>query len=148
MRNIGVRIGIIALIVVGAFVLRPFLTGNAGDLNVGDCFDVPATDQETVEDVQHHPCDQDHGGEVVFVGDYPGSGSDPYPTDDEMFAFLTDKCVPAFSAYTGTDFTSQTTYDIGWFQPTEEGWKDDDQGVSCYAYRLDETNFKGSIKAG
>jgi len=147
MNSIVVRIGIIVLIGLGAFILRPFLTGGAGDLKVGDCFDVPASEQETVEDVQHHPCDQDHTGEVIFVGEYPGSSSDAYPTDDEMFAFLAEKCIPAYDDYTGTSFDAQSTWDIGWFQPTEDGWKDGDQGVSCYIYPLDEKPFKGSLKA-
>jgi hypothetical protein len=141
-------IGIIGVVVIGGLLFRDFLTGNPGDLKVGDCFDLPDSDTETVTDVQHHPCTDLHGGEVIFVGDFPGSGSDAYPSDDEMFAFLSEKCVPAYDSYTGNDIADQATYDIGWFQPTEEGWKDGDQGVSCYIYRLDETQFKGSLKAG
>lgn len=148
MRGIAIRVGIVALIVVGGLVFRQFLTGSAGDLKAGDCFDLPAAGTETVRDVQHQPCDQDHGAEVFFSGDYPGSDSDPLPTDDEMFAFLEDRCLPAYFAYTGTDLTTQETYDVGWFQPTDEGWKGGDQGVICYAYRLDETRFKGSLKGG
>ena len=147
MRGILIRVGVVAAIVVGGLILRPFLSGNAGDLKVGDCFDVPEN-LETVDDVQHHPCDQDHDGEVVFVGDIPGSNDDPYPTDEVMFAFIFSTCLPAYSSYTGTEMESQSTYDIGWFQPTEEGWEDGDQTVSCYLYRLDEMPFKGSLKAG
>ncbi|MBA3875836.1 MAG: hypothetical protein C0498_02695 [Anaerolinea sp.] len=69
MRGIVLRVGIVALIIVGGLVLRPFLSGSAGDLKVSDCFDPPAADTETVSDVQHQPCDQDHGAEVFFVGD-------------------------------------------------------------------------------
>lgn len=145
-RNV-IWIGLLAVVLIGGFLFRDFLTGNAGDLNVGDCFDLPGSDTEPVKDVQHHPCTDLHGGEVIFVGDFPGSRSDPYPTDDEMFAFLTEKCVPAYNTYTGTDIAGQETYDIGWFQPTEEGWKGGDQEVSCYIYRLDEEPFKGSLKA-
>jgi hypothetical protein len=148
MRGIVLRVGIVALIIVGGLVLRPFLSGSAGDLKVSDCFDPPAADTETVSDVQHQPCDQDHGAEVFFVGDYPGSGSDPYPTDDEMLTYLTSTCLPAYSTYTGTDFSAQDVFDVGWFQPTADGWKSGDQSVICYAYRLDEEKFKGSIKAG
>lgn len=148
MQGLAIRIGVIALILVGGLILRPFLTGSAGDLKVGDCFDLPGADVETVEDVQHHPCDQDHGGEVIFVGDFPGSSSDAYPNDDAMIDFLTDACLPAYATYTGTDIDAQDTFDIGWFQPTEEGWRSGDQSVICYAYRLDEAPFKGSLKAG
>lgn len=145
-RSLLIRIGIVAAIFVGAIVLRPFITGSAGDLNVGDCFDLPSATEEIVEEVQHHPCDQDHGGEVFWVGNYPGSKSDPFPTEDEVFAFLTQECVPEFEAYTGSDIASQTVLDIGWFQPTPEGWKDGDQEITCYAFRVDSAPFKGSVK--
>ena len=148
MRGILVRVGIIAVIGVGAFILRPFVSGNAMDLNVGDCFDLPSASAETVKDVQHHPCDQDHGGEVIFKGDYPGSQSDTYPTENEMTAFLVEKCVPAYTSYAGLSIETETVYDIAWFQPTTEGWKKGNQGVTCYIYRLDEAPFKGSLKAG
>ena len=148
MRGIAIRIGIVAIFIIGGLVFRQFLSGNAGDLKAGDCFDLPAPGTETVKDVQHRPCDQDHGAEVFFVGDYPGSGSDPYPTEDEMIAFLTDSCLPAYTTYSKTDLTTQDTYDVGWFQPTAEGWKGSDQSVICYVYRLDETKFKGSLKGG
>lgn len=147
MQGIAIRLGIVGLIVIGGLVLRPFLTGNAGELKVGDCFDVPGPEVTEVDDVQHHPCDQDHTGEVIFVGDYPGSASDGYPTEDDVFAYLEAQCIPAFQAYTGIAYADDQVHDIGWFQPTEEGWQNGDQGMICYAYRLDEAPFKGSLKA-
>ena len=63
----GVRIAIIAIIIVGGFVLRDRLSSSAGDLKVGDCFDEPATGGE-ISDVQHHPCTEAHTAEVVFIG--------------------------------------------------------------------------------
>ena len=59
MRGILIRVGIIAVIGLGALILRPFISGNAGDLNIGDCFELPSASAETIKDVQHHPCDQD-----------------------------------------------------------------------------------------
>ena len=53
MRNIAMRLGLLGVIGVGALVARPFLSGNVGDLKVGDCFDEPTIGQ-TVDDVQHH----------------------------------------------------------------------------------------------
>ena len=52
-----VRLAIIGIIVIGeigAFLFRDRLTGNAAELKVGDCFDVPTTATE-ITDVQHHP---------------------------------------------------------------------------------------------
>jgi hypothetical protein len=73
-----VRIGLIArfvaiVVVIGiaavGILFRDQLTGSAGDLRVGDCFDVPGGNQ--IEDVQHKPCNQPHTGEVIAVFDYP-----------------------------------------------------------------------------
>lgn len=71
-----------------------------------------------------------------------------YLTDSEMTAFLVEKCVPAYKTYTGINIETETVYDIAWFQPTTDGLKKGDQGVTCYLYRLDEAPFKGSLKAG
>ena len=145
MRGIAVRIGIIAAIVVGAFVLRPFVSGNAGDLSVGDCFDEPAGATETVEDVQHHPCTDPHAAEVIFVGDYsPVTAT--YPTDDEFNAFFASTCTPAFNTYTGLDFMNDRTYDMHAFSPTSDGWSRGKHSVICYAVRLDSAKMTTSIK--
>ena len=146
MRSIAIRIGIIAVIAIIGLVGRSYFSGNAGDLKVGDCFDLPSSTATEVKEVQHHPCDQDQGGEVIYVGDYPASKTDPFPSDDAVVAFLTDTCVPAYKSYTGADIDSQQVFDIGWFQPTASGWKDGDQEMTCYLYRVDSAAFKGSQK--
>lgn len=145
MRGLALRFGIIALIGVGAFVLRPFIMGDAGSLAVGDCFDEPATVEQTVKDVQHHPCSDPHGAEVVFVGDYTPASDTP-PTETEVDAFVGNTCIPAFNAYTGLDFGTAADLDLGWYWPTAEGWQDGDHKVICYAIRVDQANFVQSIK--
>src|SRR5262245_56412524 len=62
-------IGIFIALGVGGFIFRDFLSANATDLKVGDCFDEPAN-MESVEDVQHHPCTDEHTAEVFFTGKY------------------------------------------------------------------------------
>ena len=141
----GIRIAIIAAIAVGAFIFRDRLSGNAGDLSVGDCFDDPGSVVE-VSDVQHHPCSEAHTGEVLFVGKMAGS-NDAYPSQDTIFDFVSVNCLPAFESYTGQSYDGQVL-DVGFFHPTEPGWKGGDRGVICYAYRLDETPMTGTIKAG
>jgi putative regulator of septum formation len=145
MRGLVLRIGIIGAVAVGAFVLRPFITGNAGSLQLGDCFDVPATQEETVDDVQHHPCTADHGAEVVFVGDYAPATDTP-PTSVDMQAFVGTTCIPAFNTYTGLDFGQATDYDLGWFWPTAEGWQKGDHKVICYVMRVDAASFSQSLR--
>jgi hypothetical protein len=143
----GIRILIIAIIAGGAFIFRDRLGGNAGDLQVGDCFDEPAQETETVEDVQHHPCNESHTAEVVFVGNYAGA-TDTYPTDDQFVSAVLAQCVPAFNSYTGRDFQSDQELDLGYFVPTADGWGGGDHEMICYAVRLDEAPSTTSVKAG
>jgi hypothetical protein len=144
MRGWIVRIAIIAVVVIGAFIFRDRISGNAGDLAVGDCFDEPAGLTE-IKDVQHHPCTESHTSEVIFVGEMAGS-RDAYPSNDDLRAFVESNCVPAFNTYTGRDFATDTELDIGTFVPTEDGWKGGDQEITCYAVRVDGAASTVSVK--
>lgn len=145
MSGILARVGIIGAVIVGAIILRPFISGNAGSLAVGDCFDPPTTVSEKVEDVQHHPCTDPHGAEVVYVGQYaPATAT--YPTDDDFLSFFQATCGPAFNTYTGLDFVGDPNYDMSAFTPTTEGWAKNDRKVICYAVRMDDAKMTGSIK--
>lgn len=146
MRSIALRLGVVGAIVIGAIILRPFLGGSAGNLQVGDCFDEPAGTQDTVDDVQPRPCTDPHGAEVVFVGDY-APDSEAYPTEEQFLAFLETACTSAFNAHTGLDFATDPTYDWSAYTPTAEGWADDgDRKVICFAIRLDGAHMTSSIK--
>ena len=140
-----VRIAIVAVIAIGGFIFQDRLSSNAGDLAVGHCFDEPARAEE-VTDVQRHPCNEAHTSEVIFVGDLPGS-RDVYPSDEELAAYFDANCVPAFNAYTGRDYQSDTELDIGSFIPTEEGWREGDHEMTCYAIRVDGAATSQSVKS-
>jgi hypothetical protein len=146
MRSIAIRLGIIAAIVVAFLVFRPFLSGNASSLQVGDCFDVP-TGTQTIDDVQHHPCTDPHGAEVVLIGTYEPSTT-TFPSDAEFQDFVADKCLPAFDVYTGRSYETASELGIEWFTPTEESWKDGSRKVICYAVSADQAtpNLSKSIK--
>jgi hypothetical protein len=144
-RNIAIRVGLLALVGVGALVLRPFLTGNVGELKVGDCFDVPNVTQ-TVEDIQHHPCTEAHGGEVFFVGKHAAPKDAPYPADSVLTAEIEAACSPAFQAYTGLDAETDPTWAYAYFYPIGEGWAAGDRGFICYATKVDGTTTTTSIK--
>src|SRR3990172_6879284 len=103
-----VRIGIIAVVVVGALLFRDRLSGSATDLRVGDCFDEPAGTE--VAEVQHRPCTEGHDAEIVFVGDYPDQDAFPGQTAFDEYVF--DSCVPAFETYLGIDYETDTDYDL------------------------------------
>jgi hypothetical protein len=144
-RSIALRVGLLAAVGVGALIARPFLTGGAADLKLGECFDAPVA-AETVEDVQHHPCTDAHTGEVVFVGNLPAAEGAPYPDDVTLDQQIGTLCIPAFNEYTGLDFETDTTWTLGYFVPLEADWKNGDRGVSCYATRIDDAPTTGSIK--
>jgi hypothetical protein len=144
MRGWVIRIGIIAVILIAGFILRPFINGNAGDLKIGDCFDPPTDSGQTVDDVQHHPCTDLHGAEVILVGSYPTSTT--IPTEDEFQQWVSDNCLHAYQAYTGADLLSSTNAGMGFFRPTDDGWAGGDRKMICYAQPADGTQIKGSIK--
>jgi hypothetical protein len=144
-RGLLIRVGIIAVIVVGALIFRDLLSGNASDLKVGDCFDPPSTVNTVVKDVQHHPCSDPHLAEVFYVGDYDLASS-TYPTEDAFQSFVLDRCIGAFQAYTGRSYDAQEL-DVQPFWPTEEGWGNGDKEVTCFAVRVDGGQITGSVKA-
>jgi hypothetical protein len=147
MRGWVIRIAIIAAIAIGAFVLRDRLTGNAGDLKVGDCFDRPVTAEETIESVQHHPCTEAHTAELIFQGNHPAAKDAPPPSEEELFTYVESNCLPAFNSYTGTDLLAGSEFDLGFIYPLDEDWNKGDRGITCYAYRLDGATMTTSIKA-
>jgi hypothetical protein len=139
-----IRIAIIAVIVIGGLIFRDRLSGSAGDLKVGDCFDEPKGAQ-TVKEVQHHPCTDSHTSEVVFVGNVPGENAS-YPGEAAFTTFAVQNCSPAFTTYTGKDINSQTDLDMGYFFPLEEGWGKGDHALTCYIVRTDGTPVTQSFK--
>lgn len=141
--GLGVRIGAVAVIVVGGFLFRDYLTGNAGDLRVGDCFQEPAG-AELIEDVQHTPCSDPHDNEVFYVGDVPGG--ETAPSDNAFEAHFIATCGPAFQAYTGLDPMTSPNLTLTFYYPTVEGWADGDHEMICYAYNDDGTKLTGSVK--
>jgi hypothetical protein len=140
-----VRIAIIGVIAVGALIFRDRLSGNAGELKVGDCFDDPSGD--VVTDVQHHPCTEAHTAEVIFVGDVAGDQA-TYPADAVVDDFVEARCLPAWTSYTGKDLLTETVLRLGYYVPSPEGWSDGDREVLCYAAREDGAAMSVSVKKG
>jgi len=141
----GIRILIIAVIAGGALIFRDKLTGNAGDLKVGDCYDSPAGTAE-IEDVQHHPCNESHTAEVVFVGKMTGEDN-AYPTDTAIDAWVTSNCEAPWTAYTGKNPRTDADFSLYYYAPTSDGWGKGDRGVVCFARRLDGAPMTSSLRA-
>ncbi|HXX61201.1 MAG TPA: septum formation family protein [Candidatus Sulfotelmatobacter sp.] len=133
-RGLLVLLAIAVVVVVVGVVFRDRITGNAGSLQVGDCFDLPAgaAASSSVGDVQHHPCTEAHGGEVFAVLTYPATASDTYPPTDAFDAFAADQCSSSFQTYTGISYDATTSLAAGYFFPLDSGWANGDRTVICY----------------
>jgi hypothetical protein len=139
-----VRIAIVGMIAGGALIFRDRLSANAGELKVGDCFDDPAG-VAVVDDVQHHPCNEAHTAEVVYLGKLTGT-NDAYPSDPVVQAWVTAYCVPAWTSYTGKNVSTDPILTLGWYQPSDKGWADGDRDVICYAGRIDGTALTNTVR--
>ena len=143
--SIGLRIAVVAVIVVGGFLFRDRLTGGAGDLRVGDCFEEPQGAQ-TIEEVQHTPCGDPHDNEVIYVGDHPASDGAAEPSDDAYELYVFNTCGPVFTSYTGLDLLTSETVSLAYYVPASDAWADGNRKVICYAYHLSGAKLTGSVK--
>ncbi|MEO5964287.1 MAG: septum formation family protein [Candidatus Limnocylindrales bacterium] len=135
---------IFLVIAAGAVIFRDRISGNAGELVVGDCFDVPTG--ETIKDVQHHPCADAHDGEILFVGNYPGS--DTLPTETQFQSFVERQCIgQVFPDYIGATYDSREDLSVGAFWPTADGWKGGDRELTCYISPTDGQKVTVSYRA-
>lgn len=144
-RRYGLLIVIIVIVAGLAFVFRDRLSGNAGDLAVGDCFDAPTLEGQTVSDVQHHPCTEAHTGEVFAVLTNPAGSGAAYPDQTARIAFAGDQCAAPFLTYVGIAMDS-SALDIRYFGPTSDGWGKGDRTFTCYVNTdpAVTTSIKGS----
>jgi hypothetical protein len=141
--KILIRVLLIGAVLLGGFLLRDRFSGNAGDLQVGDCFDVPSANTD-ISDVQHHPCVEPHTGEVIYIGDHPAAKGTPF-AQSLLVEFAGSSCLPAFDAYIGSN--SPDGLDIGAFYPVMKDWDGGDREITCYLYRVDGTSLSASLKA-
>lgn len=134
-----------AAITVALLLGCTLLPGAVTDLAVGDCFDKPQTEGD-VSEIQHQPCDQPHDAEVFLVLQHPADASTAYPVVSGFDDYIGETCVPAFSAYTGRDFQTDTEFDLGYFHPTLTGWGDGDREFTCYVSRADGAKLNAPVR--
>jgi hypothetical protein len=142
MKLVAIGLVSVAMIALGACDRLP---QSAGDLGVGDCFQVP--EEDIVTNVPRSPCEESHSGEVFFVADYPAGDDDLFPGNTEFDTYVEDNCISAFDAYTCLSFETDPTYTVAFFTPTREGWDDGDHEISCYIVRFDDAPIVGSLRA-
>jgi hypothetical protein len=116
----------------------------AGDLRVGDCFDLKDPAANEIEDVTAGPCTSAHEFEMFFVGTMPGS---EFPAETAFEAYVNDNCGPAFGAYVGKPY-ADSELSMYWLAPTAEGWRAGDHSVQCAVYHqrvhVQTQSLKGS----
>ena len=115
----------------------------AESLAVGDCIVLPSEDE--FDEVRKLDCTEPHDAEVVFVGDHPDGD---FPSDEAFESFVDEQCLPAFAAYTGSEFYGQDVLDIGWFTPTASAWDRGDREIVCHLTPIDGTPMDRSWAGG
>ncbi|HSL97862.1 MAG TPA: septum formation family protein [Candidatus Deferrimicrobiaceae bacterium] len=136
------------LVVLAAAVATAGLAGcqtvGPAALEVGDCLDPPAFVGDIAE-LRPKPCSEPHGAEVFLVDALPPGSA--YPSANELRAFITDRCIPAYETYTGVDLMTQDDMDVGWLPPTEEDWAAGRRRIICYAVPYEQgRQTTGSIR--
>lgn len=140
---------IILVVVVGGVIFRDRLTGNASALAVGDCFDAPngaARDEiGEINDVQHHPCPEQHQFETFAVLKHPAAKSETYPGSQALFSWAEANCTAVFETYVGIPFQQSALGAVS-IVPDEARWKDGGRTVVCYLGKPDGSPVTGSLK--
>jgi hypothetical protein len=116
---------------------------SAESLAVGNCIVLPSEDE--FDDVRTLACTEPHDGEVFFVGDHPDGA---FPSDEAFEAFVDEQCLPAFAAFTGSDYYEQEVLEVGWFTPTEGAWGRGDREVVCHLTPADGSQTDRSWRGG
>lgn len=122
----------------------------AGDLDVtelqaGDCFDMPAGSESATDitEVKAIPCSDAHENEVYVATNY--LSSDGYPGEAAMWEYADQFCVTAFDTFVSTAY-EDSLLDFGYFYPSEEGWAQGDQAITCVLYDFNGALLTGSMR--
>ena len=112
---------------------------------MGDCFDVP-TENVDVKDVQHHPCNESHTGEVFALVTHPAAKGTAPLTEDALIDYIASACGPTWVTYVGQEAAGSSVFDVGAFYPRDQDWNDGERSVTCYTYRVDGAAMSSSLK--
>jgi len=137
LRGILIVGAVVVVLVVVFFVFRDRMSGSASELQVGDCFDVPAESID-ISDVQHHPCTEAHTGEVFYLGNDASVPGASYPAESDFSADLDAQCGPAFATYVGVSAEM--------FYPNEDTFSSGTRTLTCYLVAADGSSMTGSAR--
>ena len=112
-------------------------------LEVGDCFDDPASFTQ-VDNVEVVDCADPHDNEVYAVVEYTESNDWPGNEAIEFAAFT--ECLDAFEPFIGVAY-EVSKWDIAAFWPSEESWNDaNDREIICAVYDLSGAKVTGTAR--
>lgn len=115
---------------------------SALDLREGDCFDLPADTDTTVERVRAVPCPDPHDNEVylAFV-----MSDGPFPGAPSMAEEAEVRCFDAFESFVGADYF-ESTLEFFSIRPTSDSWEDGDRTVYCVLNSRDRAKLTGTMR--
>ena len=83
-----------------------------------------------------------HQHEVYAIVDQSADPGAPYPGDDVLAAFADDRCLAAFTPYTGIDYRT-SHYDIANARPDKAAWDRGERRVICALHDVDFAELNG-----
>jgi hypothetical protein len=131
----------------------------ASELDVGDCFQEPATvsgltttvpgastpDAERVLSVPTVKCDEPHDFEVTIIHKADGA-DDAYPGSAAIANASTSPCAAGFEDYVGASPQESALDSTPLLFPTKLSWEDGQRDVVCVAVSDDESQVVGSVR--
>jgi hypothetical protein len=112
-------------------------------LEVGQCVDDSAQDEETVSALPVVDCAQPHNGEVYAV---PTLADGEFPGDTAIEVQAQDLCAgKAFEDYVGKPFEDSETY-FSTIVPSAESWADGHRDIVCLLQNEAGTRTTGSLR--
>ena len=106
------------------------------DLSVGDCIDYEPGlfDDDVAEPVEPFlqivDCSGEHQEEVIAL---PVMADGDFPGDQAVEEEAQDECLAAFEPYVGAAY-EDSVYDITYFTPTQETWREGDRQILCTVF--------------
>jgi hypothetical protein len=133
----------VLVVILGGVLYAVRNNQSAGDLEVGTCFDRPASG-DTITTVEKHPCTEAHDAEVMFVGEYPnGDANTPAST---ISSYIDTTCEPIFASYVGVPVAQSADLSYGWYYPDTDAWNSGERTFSCFVARIDDGKLTKSVK--
>ncbi len=118
-------------------------TATVVDLRVGDCLDEPLVDEVAQLDIID--CIRPHQLEVFAVVERDDPPGAPFPGTEELLRWAAQSCESEFEPYVGIGYRDSDLF-LSHFTPEADGWEEDDRGVVCVLYSVDENLLTATVR--